>query len=76
MDNLTTEQINATVDSAIKSAHENIVDNFVNLCEHYNKVSKLYPEAKGIELYFAAIVTAEMACTSVLKETLEKILCN
>lgn len=76
MEKLTMEQIDAIVDKAVESASENIVDTFISLCEYYAKGTEQYPKAKGVEPYFAAISTAQMACTSVIKETLKSIICD
>lgn len=76
MEKLTTEQINDIVDKAVESASENIVDNFTSLCEYYAKGTEQYPKTRGVEPYFAAISTAQIACASVIKETLQSIICN
>lgn len=76
MEKLTTEQINAIVDKAAELASENIVDNFISLCEYYAKGTEQYPKTRGVEPYFAAISTAQMACASVVKETLKNLLCD
>lgn len=76
MKKFTTEQINAIIDEAVKSASEKISCNFVGSYESYSELIKQVPELKGSELYFATITTSQVACADILRETLMNVLCG
>lgn len=76
MNNITEEQIENVVNSAVDTTIKNTTEMLAESCIYYVNSANECPEIKGNEINLAMFTTGIVKCAEILKDSLKELLCK